>query len=297
MTYGVESKSGFFARSDAREANRGASVALNADLTKEEMSRGRRGCKPGATIPFNGLLTNNLLAALPGEDFIPLLPHLEPISLACDEDISELNDSHRFVYFPETVVISHINVLENGSTSEAAVIGREGMTGLSTILSSHQTAYWTQVTIAGSALRVRTEVIKREFARGRALQRLLLGYAGASMAQLSQKAVCNNHHAVKERLCTWLLMIQDRVTDGQLPLTHEQIARHLGARRAGVTSAANALRYTGAISYSRARIQILDRQALESSACECYGILRDEFNRLHHTQNGCVSFQSPGVTA
>ncbi len=290
MTYGVGIKSGL-TRSDAHESNRGASVALqNASLLKEETIRERRESKTIATFPFNRLLTNNLLTALPGEDFVPLLPHLEPISLRCDEDMDELNDSPRFVLFPETVVISHINVLENGSTSEAAVIGREGMSGLSAILSSHQTSYWTQVTIAGSALRVRTEVIKREFARGGTLQRLLLGYAGASMAQLSQKAVCNNHHAVKERLCTWLLMIQDRATGERLPLTHEQIARHLGVRRAGVTSAANALRDTGAISYSRARIQILDRQSLESSACECYRILRDEFNRLHHTQNGCANF-------
>jgi len=257
---------------------------------KQETIRDRRGYKTGAAIPFNGLLTNNLLTALPGEDFISLLPHLEPIFLACGEDINELSDSPRFVLFPETVVISHINVLENGSTSEAAVIGREGMIGLSAILSSHQTSSWTQVTIAGSALRVRTEAVKREFARGGALQRLLLGYAGASMAQLSQKAVCNNYHAVKERLCTWLLMIQDRATDGHLLLTHEQIARHLGVRRAGVTRAANVLRDAGAISYSRARISILDRQLLESSACECYQILRDEFNRLHRTRNGCGVF-------
>jgi CRP-like cAMP-binding protein len=224
-------------------------------------------------IPFNGLLTNKVLASLPGSEFEELLPYLEPVSLLAGHELYGFQQNIDYAYFPETAVISHLYLLEDGSTSGASIVGSEGMVGLSAILGSGLPAYWTKVIVGGSALRLRAEVIKQEFVRGRTLQQLLLKHISARLAQLAQKAVCNGRHRVQERLCTWLLMIQDRVSEEQLPLTQEQIAHHLGARRPGITASCKALRDNGIISYHRGLIRILDRPTLEASACECYRAL------------------------
>jgi CRP-like cAMP-binding protein len=225
-------------------------------------------------IPFNGLLTNKLLGALPGPAFARLLPHLEPVALLPNQDLYQFGRSVDFAYFPETAVISHLYFLEDGSTTGAAIIGREGMVGLSTIFDSRPPIYWTQVTIGGSALRIETRVVKQEFARGESLQQILLNYTSVRLAQLSQRAVCNCRHTLDDRLCTWLLMIHDRTNEEQLPLTHEEIAHHLGARRAGVTTTCHHLRDNGIINYRRGMMSILDREKLEAAACECYRALR-----------------------
>ena len=230
-------------------------------------------------IPFNGLLTNKVLAGLPGSEFEELLPHLEPVSLLPGHELYEPQQNIEFAYFPETAVISQLYLLEDGSTSGASIVGSEGMVGLSAIFGSGPPAYWTQVLVGGSALRVRAEVIKQEFVRGRAMQQLLLSHISARLTQLAQKAVCNGRHRVQERLSTWLLMIQDRVSEEQLPLTQEQIAHHLGARRPGITASCKALRDNGIISYHRGLIRILDRRTLEASACECYRALRIPRNK------------------
>ena len=224
-------------------------------------------------VPFNGLLTNKLLTALPGEDFARLLPHLEPVSLSGSEDLYGFGEAIQDVYFPEGTVISHLHILADGSTTEAAMIGREGMTGLSYVFASLTPAHWTQVVLPGTALRVRAEVIREEFARGGAMQRLLLAYASNQIDQLSQRAICNGRHTIEERLCSWLLMVQDRAGDDRLPLTHEQIARHLGTRRSGITEAAILLRDRQIINYSRGQIHITNRPGLETAACECYRTL------------------------
>ncbi len=143
------------------------------------------------------------------------------------------------------------------------------MLGLSAVFNSPPPHYLTQVLIPGTALKVRAEVLGQEFARAGAAQQLLLRYAGERMAHLSQRALCNGHHRVEARLCNWLLMVHDRVGDEALPLTHEQIARHLGVRRAGVSGIANSLRERGIIGYSRGHIRVTDRTALEASSCEC----------------------------
>jgi CRP-like cAMP-binding protein len=225
-------------------------------------------------IPFNGLLTNKLLAILPGPDFARLLPHIEPVSLAAAENLYAFGECIGFAYFPETAVITHLYLLEDGSRTAATIIGNDGMVGLSTIFNSPAPLYTTQITIAGSAMRIDMEVLKEEFARGKALQQVILNYASARITQLSQKAVCNGRHRLDERLFTWLLMLQDRAGDDQLRLTHEQIAHYLGARRAGITNACNALREKGAIDYHRGTIRILDRQVLEGAACGCYTTFR-----------------------
>lgn len=226
-------------------------------------------------IPFNGLLTNKLLATLPGRDFARLLPYLEPVSLAASQDLYSFGDSISFAYFPETAVITHLYFLEDGSTTAAALIGNEGMIGLSALFDSAPQSYATQITIAGSALRIHIDGLREEFSRGEALQRLLLSYTGSRLAQLSQKAVCNGRHRLDERLSTWLLMVQDRASQNRLRLTHEQMAHHLGARRAGITDACNALRKAGIIEYRRGAIRISNRELLEAAACECYGVFRE----------------------
>jgi len=221
-------------------------------------------------VAFDGLLTNKILTALPGEDFARLLPHLEPVALGGGEDLYFIGDTAEFVYFPEGAVISHLHVLSDGGTIEADMVGREGLTGLSAVFNSDPPERWTQVTIPGSALRVRAEVMRQEFVLCGALQQSLIAYAASRLAQVSMRAACNGLHSVEQRFCTWLLMLHDRAGDDRLPLTHERISRHIGARRAGITELATTLRARGDISYSRGLIRVVNRAGLEASACECY---------------------------
>src|SRR5947209_10030644 len=263
----TESKNNFQMK-NATATYRGASTA-GIHQSSQEVSGICRAHKFVKPVPFNGLLTNKLLTALPGEDFARLLPHLEPVSLSCGEDLYGFGEAIHDVYFPEGAVVSHLYILADGGTTEASMIGREGVTGLSSVLASAAPTHWTQAVIPGTALRLRAEVLKEEFARGGAMQRLLLAYASDHIEQLSQRAICNGRHTVEERLCSWLLMIHDRAGDDRLPLTHEQIARHLGTRRSGVTEIAIVLRDRQIISYSRGQICITDRPGLEMAACEC----------------------------
>jgi CRP-like cAMP-binding protein len=222
---------------------------------------------------FSGLLTNAILTTLPGSDLARLLPHLEPVSLIAGRGVNEFGSVSDFIYFPESAVISHIHILEDGGTTAAAIVGRDGLIGLSALLGT-ESSYWAQVTVSGSALRVRSSVIKEEFWHGHAMQHLILNHLGARLAQLSQKAVCNSRHLLEERFCTWLLMIRDRTRCDEVALTHEMIAQHMGARRAGITAVCNALREAGIIRYRRRLLTILDRSKLESVACECYRVLQ-----------------------
>jgi CRP-like cAMP-binding protein len=261
------------ARKSERLADGSAEPPTGAQAVMEDVLRNKQH-KSTRLIPFKGLLANSLLTALPGEDFARLLPFLEPVSLASGQKLNQLGEAIDFAYFPETAVISHVYFLADGSTTAAAIVGREGLIGLSAIFASPRPSYWTQVLISGSALRIGSEILKQEFARAGAMQQLLLGYTSERLAQLSRKAVCNGRHTVGERLCTWLLMIRDRVNEDRLSLTHEEIARHLGARRAGITGCCHALRDAGIVNYHRGMIHILDRQRLERAACECYPTLR-----------------------
>ncbi len=232
-------------------------------------------------VAFDGLLTNKLLTGLPGEEFARLLPHLEPVELTCDRNLYFLGDPPEFVYFPESVVVSHLHVLSDGGTIEADIVGREGMTGLSAAFNSDPPDRWTKVLLGGSALRVRAEVIRQEFALGGGMQQSLLAYASTRLAHVAQRAVCNGLHTVEQRFCSWLLMLQERAGSERLTLTHERIARHLGTRRAGITELATTLRARGHISYSRGLIRIVNRRGLEECACECYGVLRRARARLN----------------
>ena len=227
---------------------------------------------------LNLLLTNQLLSALPAEEFARLFPSLEPVSLAAGTVLYKLDEEMRYAYFPETAVVSHLHILSEGGMTEADMVGREGMTGLSAVFNVPPPSYVSEVSHSGSALRARADVLRQEFARGGALQQVLVRYAGARIALLARRAVCNGNHRVEERLCTWLLMMHDRAGDQPLALTHERISRHLGTRRAGVTGAATMLRDRGVIDYTRGHIRITDRPALEAAACECYPSVRESAN-------------------
>jgi CRP-like cAMP-binding protein len=225
-------------------------------------------------IPQDEGLTNKILASLPAPEFKRLLPFLEPVVLSSGEDLNRVNESDDFVYFPESAVVSHLYLLRSGGETAAALIGNDGAVGLSAVFESLPPIYCNRVTIGGDGLRVKTQVIKQEFARGECLQRLILNYMSNRLTQLSQRAVCNGRHKLADRLCTWLLMIDDRTVDGTLPLTHADIANQLGAQRAVITACCRALRTRAMISYKRGQITHLDRKELEAAACECYQVLK-----------------------
>lgn len=231
--------------------------------------------RPAEGDSLNLLLANSLLSALPAEEFSRLFPHLEPVSLVAGEVLYKLDREMRYAYFPETAVVSHLYILSEGGMTEADMVGREGMTGMSAVFNVPPPSYVSEVALSGSALRARVDVLRQEFARGGALQQVLISYAAARIALLSRRAVCNVNHHVEERLCTWLLMMHDRAGDQPLALTHERISRHLGTRRAGVTGAATLLRDRGVIDYRRGHIRVTDRAALEATACECYPSVRE----------------------
>lgn len=251
----------------------GVEAAFGARQMKITAARTTLERKETEAISLNDLLANKLFAALPGEEFERVLPHLEPVALSAGEDLYQFDGGIPYAYFPESAVISQLHLLADGNTTEAAMIGREGLVGLSAIFNAPQPNYSTRVLVAGSALRIRVDILKQEFYRGGALQRALLAYAGERIAQLSQRAVCSGRHKMEERLGCWLLMVHDRAGEDQFQLTHELIAGHLGVRRAGITQTANALRDRDIIANSRNLIRILDRHRLEDSVCECYRML------------------------
>jgi CRP-like cAMP-binding protein len=253
---------------DGAGQHRAAVAGLGAETRRAE------------TDPLNQFLANKLLSALPAEDFSRLFPHLEPVSLAAGEVLYKLDAEMRHAYFPETAVISRLYILSEGGMTEADMVGREGLTGLSALFGAPTPGYLTEVALAGSALRIRLDALRQEFARGGALHQLLLRHASARIALLSRRAACNGNHRVEERLCAWLLMMHDRAGDTPLALTHERISRHLGTRRAGVTGAATALRDRGVIDYTRGLIRILDRAQLVAAACECYPAIRETFDAV-----------------
>lgn len=252
---------------------RGGSEGIVGQFQKGTATTGHEAGFPAVTRLNDGL-SNKILASLPAPEFKRLLPFFEPVALRRGEEVLRSNESGDFVYFPETVVVSHLYRLDNGSPTSAAVIGNEGMIGLSNLFELGPPAYRTIVMIGGAGLRLKADDIRLEFARGASLQRLVLTYVSNRLEQVSQRAVCNGRHKLAERLCTWLLMIDDRAENRDLKLTHADIANHLGAQRAVITGSCNALRTSGAITYKRGHIIILDRERLETEACECYQVLQ-----------------------
>ena len=223
---------------------------------------------------------NHLLAALPAADYERLLPSLEIVPLPLGWVVYEAGRKQGYVYFPTTAIVSLLYVMEDGASAEIAVVGNDGLVGIALFMGGETTPSRAVVQSAGHAYRLKAALLKKEFERGGPLQHLLLRYTQALITQMAQTAVCNRHHSVEQQLCRWLLLSLDRLSSNELKMTQELIANMLGVRREGVTEAAGHLQKDGLIHYSRGRITVLDRPALETRVCECYAVVRKENIRL-----------------
>ncbi|PKO60670.1 MAG: Crp/Fnr family transcriptional regulator [Betaproteobacteria bacterium HGW-Betaproteobacteria-18] len=223
---------------------------------------------------------NHLLAALPTADFEALAAHLELVPLPLGQMLYDPGTQMRHAYFPTTSIVSLHYVTESGASAETAGVGNEGVVGISLFMGGGTTSSSAVVQTAGQAYRLERHILKQEFDRAGALQRLLLRYTQALMTQMAQTAACNRHHSVEQQLCRWLLLTQDRLPERELVMTQELVASMLGVRRESVTEAAGNLQSQGYIRYRRGHIGVLDRAGLEKHACECYGVVKKELNRL-----------------
>jgi CRP-like cAMP-binding protein len=230
----------------------------------------------GTSAPTSNLILN----ALPPEEYERLSTHLEPVALPLGKVLYHPEERITHVYFPNQGTVSVVCVLEDGKTVEVGMVGNEGMFGVCVFLGSVTSPLEAIVQLPGHALRMRADVLREEFKKGKHLQDLLLRYTQAFIIQIAQTAACNRAHPLEGRIARWLLSCQDRVQSNELNLTHEFIATMLGTRRAGVTEAAGKFQDEGVIRYRRGHVRILDRQKLESASCECYSIVKKEFNRL-----------------
>jgi CRP-like cAMP-binding protein len=229
-----------------------------------------------STLPTS----NQILNSLPREVYERLSAFLEPVEMSLGEVLYHANEPITQVYFPNRGTVSVICTFEDGKSVEAGMVGNEGMFGVCVFLGSVTSPLEAVVQLPGDALRMRADVLREEFRRGEHLQDLLLRYTQAFIIQIAQTAACNRAHPIDGRLARWLLMCQDRAQAIDLQLTHEFIAVMLGTRRAGVTEAAGKLQNDGVIRYRRGHVNILDRQKLEAISCECYPIVKREFERL-----------------
>ena len=240
-------------------------------------SRGIMAAMPIAIAPTD----NRLLAALPADVYARLLPDLEPISMPLGKVLYESGIELQHIYFPlPDCIVSMLYVMEDGSSAEIAVVGDEGMVGIALFMGGDTTPSRAVVQSAGQAYRLKGKALTGEFDRNSGLQILLLRYTQALITQMSQTAACNRHHSVEQQLCRWLLLSLDRLSTTTLTMTQELIANMLGVRREGVTDAAGKLQARGLIRYARGRIEIVDRKGLEVEVCECYAVVKKEYDRL-----------------
>ena len=225
-------------------------------------------------------LQNNLLAVLPKSEFDRVASHLELVSMRLGDVIYESGNQLRHVYFPTTSIVSLLYVMEDGASAEIAVVGNEGIIGIALFMGGESTPSRAIVQSAGYAYRLEAQLLKQEFNRAGPVMHLLLRYTQALITQMAQTAVCNRHHSVDQQLCRWLLLSLDRLPSNELTMTQELIANMLGVRREGVTEAAGKLQSAGLIHYSRGHIKVLDRAKLEQRVCECYAVVKKEYERL-----------------
>ena len=223
---------------------------------------------------------NRLLAALPPDEYQRLASKLQPVSFSLGEVVYEFGGQLDYVYFPTSSIVSLLYTMENGTSAEMGLTGNDGVIGIALFMGGGTMPNRAVVQSAGGAFRMTAKVLQDEFALGGKFQQLLLRYTQALITQISQTAVCNRLHSVEQQLCRWLLLSHDRIQSDELIMTQELIADMLGVRREGVTVAAGRLQDAGAISYVRGHIQILDRSKLEETVCECYRVVKDEFDRL-----------------
>lgn len=225
-------------------------------------------------------LENHLLAALPKEVYESLLPHLKPVSFSLGEVVYESGEQMTQVYFPTTSIVSLLYLMVNGATAEIGMVGFEGMLGIAIFLGGDTTPNRAVVQSAGNAYKMDVQTLRDKFEIGGALQLLLLRYTQALITQISQTAVCNRLHSVEQQLCRWLLLSHDRLRSDKLIMTQDLISNMLGVRREGVTMAARHLKKRGLISYVRGTITVRNRPGLEATVCECYQVVKTEYDRL-----------------
>jgi CRP-like cAMP-binding protein len=223
---------------------------------------------------------NAIFRSIPPEDWQRLVDHLEPVELALGKVLYEPGTKMSHVYFPSTAIVSLLYALENGSSAEIAVVGLEGVVGISIFMGGESTSSRAVTQSAGLGYRIPSGAIQKEFNRSGPVMHLLLRYTQALITQMSQTAVCNRHHTLDQQFCRWLLLSLDRLPTNELKMTQELIANMLGVRREGVTEAALRVQEAGFIKYSRGHITILNRLGLEQRTCECYQVVKDEYDRL-----------------
>ncbi|MCC8403363.1 Crp/Fnr family transcriptional regulator [Paraburkholderia sp. MMS20-SJTN17] len=223
---------------------------------------------------------NHLLSVLPDIEWTRLSPHLVLVDMPLGHVVYESGDRLDHVYFPTTSIVSLLYVMEDGSSAEIAIVGNEGIIGIALFMGGETMPNRAIVQSAGEAYRLDARILKEEFHRAGPVQRLLLRYTQALITQMAQTAVCNRHHSIDQQLCRWLLLSIDRLPSNELKMTQELIANMLGVRRSGVTEAALKLQDAGLIRYSHGHIEVLDRPGLEKRVCECYNVVRREFDRL-----------------
>jgi len=223
---------------------------------------------------------NRLLAVLPEPELARWLPELELIDLSLGQVLYESGGASGYVYFPTSAIVSLLYVLEDGASAEIAVVGNEGLVGIALFMGGDSTSTRAVVQSAGKGFRLRAQNMKNEFNRGGPVLHLFLRYTQALITQMSQTAVCNRHHSLDQQLCRWLLLSLDRLVGNELIMTQELIANMLGVRREGVTESALKLQRAGLIRYSRGHITVIDRSGLESRTCECYSVVKKEYERL-----------------
>ena len=224
-------------------------------------------------------LKNQLLAALPADEWRRWQPELEQVDLNLGDVLYESGGTMTHVYFPTTAIVSLLYVMEDGASAEIAVVGHEGLVGISLFMGGESTPSRAVVQSAGKGFRLAAPQIQEHFKRAPVLH-LLLRYTQALITQMAQTAVCNRHHSLDQQLCRWLLLSLDRLSGSELVMTQELIANMLGVRREGVTESATKLQKAGLIKYSRGRITVLDRARLEERSCECYAVVKKEYDRL-----------------
>jgi CRP-like cAMP-binding protein len=232
-------------------------------------------------MPRSAELTKNLLlSALPDPEWQRWAQQLERVDMPLGQVLYESGDTLKYMYFPLTSIVSLLYVMENGASAEIAVVGNEGLVGVSLFMGGESTSSRAVVQSAGAGCRLRASVMKEEFDRAGPVLHLLLRYTQALLTQMAQTAVCNRHHSLDQQLCRWLLLSLDRLEGHELVMTQELIANMLGVRREGVTEGALRLQKDGLIRYARGRITILDRKGLEARTCECYAVVKREYDRL-----------------
>ena len=261
-----------------------------AHVYSDPMATGRRTRVKKASVAasrtINAVATrqsprqNHLLSALPRVDYERIAARLELVQLQLGDVLYEPDIPLRYVYFPTTAIVSLLYVMEDGASAEIAIVGNEGILGIALFMGGETTPSRAVVQSAGHAYRMKAQLLKEEFGQFGPFLHLLLRYTQALITQMAQTAVCNRHHSVDQQLCRWLLLSLDRLASSELSMTQELIANMLGVRREGVTEAAGKLQLAGLIHYRRGKITVLDRPRLESRSCECYQVVKTEFDRL-----------------